>query len=289
MVMKINIKENYLVDDWGMTLVELLVSITIGTMLFAPILGMLFDSTRISADNSTIQVTERQVQVLSNVLVSELRNIGSGMPLGQTTFNYAVVGDVALSVIPSSNTTNLTFRVNPYGTSTVTTVDYTPGPKSLVIQVFDSTGFAVGQTVYLSNMLSGGTTALSASIEKISGNLLTIKSDYITTSGAIFPSGSSLTRVATVHYNGANASGIARDEGAGEIVITPNASLTFDYLDESGKSLSLPLSANDIQTNLSSISFTVTLDADRKLKDGSIWTAEAIRKVALRNLIAERN
>ena len=115
----------------------------------------------------------------------------------------------------------------------------TPSAASLTFTVFDAQKFAVGDEVYISNVTTGGSEGFQGNIDSINGNNITIESDYVASSGAVFPAGSTVHKMLEITYEvDGVAPGITRTIGTYISQLDPNATFTAEYLDGNGNSAS---------------------------------------------------
>jgi len=282
---------NRLREEKGETLVSLLVNLVIMGIVFTVAIGHFFESSRRAFDHEIITRTEEQARTLLDLMSFEIRMAGSGMPLGQSTFiaNSGGMGDAPLPILPSSGNSRIELRLNEYGVSTVLMEDYSPAAGSLSFNVASAADFEPGDTIYLSNMPAARSDGLEGRVTGVSGNTINIAGDFRTSSGAIFPAGSSVDRVTRVIFNSpVGNSGVTRDAEVGAVVLTPESSFSVVYMDEAGNNLSMPLTVNTISQNLAAISLTVFVESTMSLRVGGTYVAQAQQTIALRNLNMNR-
>jgi type II secretory pathway pseudopilin PulG len=272
----------------GETLVGVLVALLIAGIVLSAALTNFSDAWRRAADTKMMSHAEVEARMVLDLINYDLRMIGSGLPLGQTGFSIDDVslGDSPLPVLVSSTDSAITFRLNESGVSALLASDFTPA-SSLVVSVSSSTGFASGDTVYISNMSVLGTAGFKGTVDSVSGNSLTLNGSYTSTPSTTFGAGSIIEKVSAVIL-AATAAGITRDSGGGAITLSPRASFAASYLDSTGTPLALPLTRAAIKDSLSSISITITVTSPHALADGERYEARAIQQVALRNLVLSR-
>lgn len=275
----------------GETLLGLLVTLFLSTIIFAAAFGHFFDSARRAADHEIMTRTRSQSQTILNLLATELRMIGSGMPLGQVGFLIANpgLGDVALPVLLDATNEQIGFRVNERGSTAILTSSYLPDSALLSFAVNTAADFANGDRIYITNMSVGGIAGFSATISGILGNNITVNNDFVATAATTFTPGSVVARVTTVNYQSpADWSGIVRTADNLSVILAPQSRLNLEYLDETGAALGLPLTPQVVASDLCAIRLRVWVRDRTPLKDGTIFTAEAEQTVALRNLVINR-
>ena len=275
-------------NDSGFTIVELMVAVVMGGLILGGVLTTVVQSTHKHHDYKVHLRTEEKARILLDAIVYDIRMIGSGLPVGAANFEMddVTLGTAPLPLLTTSSDTQINLRVSEKGLNTVTTANYTPSSTDLDITVMDPAEFIVGDTIYISDMPKGGDSGMQATVQSISGSILTIDSSYVATAGAIFNLGSYVFNVSDISYDSpADWSGITRNNGTGVQVLLPNTKFTLEYRDESGTVLSLPLTATQIANNLASIRVTVQVRSSAELHEGvGTYTAVAIQSVMLRNL-----
>ncbi len=275
----------------GETLMGLLVALFLSSIIFAAAFGHFFDTARRAADHEIMTRTRSQSQTILNLLASELRMMGGGMPLGQTGFMIGTVGlgDAPLPLLTDATNELINFRVNERGETSILTTAFTPSGSTLGFTVNSASNFVSGDAVYISNMTVGGLAGLNATISAILGNNITLNNDYVATGLTTFEAGSVIARITTVTYQSfANWSGIVRTADGTAVVLAPQSRINLEYLDGQGVVLALPLTAQVIAENLCAIRLRVWVRDNAPLKDGTIFTAQAEQTIALRNLVINR-
>lgn len=184
-----------------------------------------------------------------------------------------------------SSASYIHFRLNEFGRGAIIDAAFDPISTS-TISVTDGSIFAVGDTVYVTNMTTGGTDGLQGEIVSISGNSITLNGTMLYPVGATFDVGSLVEPVSTIAFNSPETwSGITRDSGSGEITIAPNSIVQFEYRNSSGTALPLALTASVVDDDLASVWLQVTVRSQRPLSNGEVYEATAEHTVALRNLV----
>ena len=278
----------------GDTLVGFLVAAFIGTLVVTATASSFTTGVRSVWDRITIAEANNQARSLSHLISSDLRVIGSGMPLGSPRFNYLdpQIEDAALPILPFADAANITFRVNKSGRFGSLTAPFDPSFQR-TIEVTSTEGFRPDSWVYLSNMTSEFSqssliSGLRARITSVGDSSIGV-SDVSTNEGAIFKWGSIAEIVEEIFIDCANIEGISRDSGNGPIILYPHSSCTINYLDNQNNELPSPLSSDVIQSSVSSIRFTISVPGRRPLQSGNAYTAQVTETIALRNIILARN
>lgn len=275
----------------GATILELLVSLTVVSTVLASAVHSFFDVLHRSFDQETILRTDERARAIRDILANELRLAGTGVPFQQNEFEIgdAGLGDAPLPILLSSDNTHVVFRSNLEGTQTVLSNAYVPTPANRTFLVTVATGLAEGDTIYLSDVTAGGDDGLRGVIEGISGTSITLARGFVVSPGATFPAGSIAERVYTVIFDSPEDwSGVQRDQSGGALRLAPNSTFVVDYLDDTGVSLTIPLTQAMVKDRLTSLQITVTVRSDDKLETGAIYTVTSEATVALRNLIMSR-
>ena len=266
---------------------ELLCSISIMSVIMVSVVESMLDTAHRSWDHKLITTTEEQARAIFDMLAYDLRMMGSGMPLGQASFKISdgTLGTASLPILLDATSTYVSIRVNETGKDTVLTSDYTPNSTNLSFTVLDPSDFSVGDSIYLSDMLRGGSEGLAGTISSISGDTISIDSSYVMSEGAAFTKGCTASRVTTVTYNSpSDWSGITRNNQRTTEVIAVQSTFSIRYLDGSGNELTLPLTAAVIDDSLAQVELTISVRTTNPLRDGSIYTAILLKRIALRNL-----
>lgn len=271
----------------GMTLLEVLVALLLGSVVMAATVSNFTDAWRRAKDNRLISEAETEARTILDVMTYDLRMVGTGMPLTQSGFaiDDATLGTASHPILTSSTATKIVFRLNEKGTSTVLTSAYTPSNANRTFSVFSSSGFTIGKDLYISNMPVLGTSGMRGTVSSIVGNSITVSSGYTATLGSSFSAGSTVEPVSLVTYNSpSNGSGITRNSGSTDVLLSPRSSFSAEYLDSNGNALTLPLTTALIKTSLYSIRLTVSVKTSSRVQGGGIYTAQGRQTVALRNL-----
>jgi len=259
--------------------------------MFAAIMSTYSLTTRRAYDEAIIGRTNEQARLALDLIGYDLRMAGAGVPLGQGGFapGGAGLGDAPMPILTSSTATNIVMRLNETGRVGVLTSQFTPSMTSLTFQVHSSADIAAGDMVYLSNATAGGTLGLKGTVQSVSGNSVTLETGYITSAGAVFDSGSVVHRVTQITYDSpAAGTGITRDNVDSLITVVPNSTFSLTYYDAAGSAIPLPLTAAIIQNQLCSVQVSTSVVSTSKLRNGSNYTATAVDRIALRNLILSR-
>ena len=278
----------------GETLVGLLIATAIGSIILVATASSFSSSMRALWDRITISEANNQAREIARIIASDLRMIGSGMPLGTAKFDMldVTLGNAPMPILIESNLSRILFRLNETGKFTSSTRAFDPFSESN-ISVLSTNDFSSGKTVYISNITSefsqsstqGG---LRAKISSIGTSTISLK-DIVAGSGVNMNPGSIVEPVSDITIDCNGTGGITRDDGNGALVLFPKSTCSFEYLDASGTNLSMPLNSSTIQSILSSIRFTVNVPGRRVLRNGSTYTAQTDETVTLRNLILARN
>lgn len=272
----------------GETLLGVMAGLLIAAIVMAAAVTNFSDAWRRASDTRMMAQAETEARTLLDVISYDLRMLGSGMPLGQTGFAMtdATLGTAPLPILTTSTATSINFRMNEKGTQTFLANSFTPA-SSLLMNVVSGSGFATGDSVYLSNMTQLGTAGLRGTVTSVTNTTITISNSYLSTPSTTFSSSSTVDKVSDVSFTSATG-GITRGLGGTAVLLSPRSAFTARYLNSSGGALTLPLTVTTIKDNLASIELTVTVSSPRPLLDGQIYTSQAIQTVALRNLNLSR-
>lgn len=221
----------------------------------------------------------------------DVRMMGSGMPFAQANFQISGtgLGTAPLPLLTTADNSSFTFRRNPLGNITQLTANFLPAAGSLTMNVASTADLAVGDVIYINDFIESGTGGLRGTIASKTATSITLNNSYVTSAATTFKAGSLVERVQDISYVSSNTwSGITRNDGSGVVVLGRNSTFSISYYDKAGTLLTLPLTEAAIRDNLTSVQLTVSVRSTRKLRDGSLYTAQMHQRVGLRNLYLTR-
>lgn len=275
----------------GFTILEVLVSLTISSFLLTGLVLEFANVTKFSRDLEIKGEVRENLRSLFEIISSDIRNAGAGMPLGQVNFTYlnTGIGSYALPVLATSNNTKLNIRLSEQGKSTFTTGIFNSTLMTKELSLLSTSGYKVGDVIYLNEMTSGGTGGMAAKVDSVvNASILTLKDIILPTGVTSVRSGSAASVVSDVSiaYE-ASTSSVVRTTPQGTITLAPNSSVDFSYLDSTGAAIST-LSSATIANNLAVIRVNIEVSSDRMLSSGSIYSENKALNIALRNLLVNR-
>ncbi|WKZ56851.1 MAG: hypothetical protein QY326_08965 [Bdellovibrionota bacterium] len=203
-------------DQRGEGLIGFLVSVVISAIVFAATTTAYLQGIVRAQDHRTMVQVREEAREIADLIASELRLLGSGMPLSQDDFSSSdlSLGDAPLPLLLDSSASYIHFRLNEFGRGAIIDAAFDPISTS-TISVTDGSIFAVGDTVYVTNMTTGGTDGLQGEIVSISGNSITLNGTMLYPVGATFDVGSLVEPVSTIAFNSPETwSGITRETRA---------------------------------------------------------------------------
>ena len=271
----------------GSTLLELLVAILIAAFLLGAAVAGYRQASRTMYDNETIVRAEQEAREILDLMVTDLRTTGSGVPIGLEHFDPLdpVLGDAPLAVLTASNASALTVRTNSNAVDTLLTADFTPSPAVRIISVEDASKFKAGDIVYVSGATSGGTFGLRGTVENAAATSITISSSFVAAVGATFRARSVIAQVDQVSFTSNSATKvIERTDRNGTVGVSKHGTFSLTYLDANGTELSLPLTALSIAKSLAAVRISVEVEGKRLTGESENYVAEAEQIVSLRNL-----
>lgn len=275
----------------GSILLDALISLLLGAVVIGSAAASFSNVWARSTELRMKAQVHTEARLLLDMLAFDLRMAGTGLPLGQTAFTstLASLGQQELPIAVGANGSTFTVQLNELGTSTVVASSFAPSASNRIIQTTSTTGFAVGDTIYLSDMPSRGTNGLRGTIEAITPSSIRITSSYASSTTGSFPAGSSVEPVTKVTYAN-SAAGITRDQGSGPVLLAPSSSFSITYLDSSGTALTTPLSTQAITDSLGAVRLQVSLQLSSNSSGTSTQTfsATSSQTVALRNVNLNR-
>jgi len=276
-------------QEQGFSLIEALVTLLITAVISLMMVVEFLDTGKRGYDHQLGSRVNEQTRTLLDYIAYDVRMLGAGLPLGQTGFDIgdATLGDAPLPVLLTSNATTLIMRANEKGVHSVLTSNFTPSAGSSTFNVFDASDLGIGDTVYISDMPTGGSSGLMGTVRSLSGNAVTLNLAMTYAAGASFKPGASVNRITTITYAN-TADGITRDGLGGLNLLQSNSSFTIEYLDAAGAALALPLTAAAVKDQLTSVRLNVTVTDEKVFSSGQPATATASQVISLRNLILMR-
>ncbi len=275
-----------------MTLVELLVGLLLSSVLLLGAMKFYMLAAKQAHDNQIRTAAFLQAQAVVQNIGFELRILGNGLPFDQANFQ---IGENTLSdptktepiEIATATATNISFRTNETGDVFLLTQDFHP-TLDLEIHLTDVSSLHVNDEIYISNSVVSGDDGFYGVIEAVDipNSTVTIAAGYVNSPGSTFQTGSVLEEVPMVNYNyNSFTKTITRNSGFGAVTIANNATLSFDFLDSSGTSLTLPLTNAVVINSLRAITVTVSIESDTSLTStGAPHIATATQTFGLRNL-----
>ena len=261
----------------GMTLLEVLASMTIVSVLLGAVVKTINVTAKQARDNEIISHANEVARAILDTMAFDIRLIGAGMPMGQAAFpleSYTPVappgiqwlnntsataqvklGDAAWPILPGSDATHIYLRLNERGVETVLANDYDPGAGSYVFTVLNVSDFVANDIVYISDRRENGCAGLRGQVTSVNSgtNQITISSvngpNY--PAGTIFGAGSSVNRVSTVSYvsvGGATGTQMAISDYDSTLrTMFPNSSFSLVYKNRTtGTAISMPTAASNL-------------------------------------------
>jgi hypothetical protein len=182
----------------------------------------------------------------------------------------------------------VSFRINEFGASTTLTAPFSAAQGSRTLSVASTAGFSPGDTLYLSNMPVGGTAGLRGSIASVGSTTITLDENFIASPSALFAAGSTVEPVKQLVYE-QSQNRITRDDGDGPIVLAPQSSVHFTFLDLQGNALTVPLTAEVIKSSLAAVRIQIELQtAAAASSNNTPYSTVTSQTVALRNINLNR-
>ncbi len=282
--------------DRGFSLLEVLVSSLVIMVLMTGVVQTFYGTSKRSYDDQIMTRANEEARTLLDYMSYDIRMAGAGVPFAQTAFSIgtASLGDAPFPILLTATSTFIQIRLNEKGINTVLSSDITlpaSGSTSLGISIplISTADFLRGDTIYLSDLTTGGTAGLKGLITYVTSTDVTINPIYTSSPTTIFKAGTTAERVATISYNSpSDWTGISRGDGASTIVLQPNTQFNLTYKDTIGNTLTLPLTSTVVKDNLSSILATIRVKSAKKLSNGSHYIASATQEISMRNLILSR-
>jgi hypothetical protein len=276
----------------GTSLVEALVSIGISSTVLLATSSLFSSTVKTNHDQSIRTETLVHAQAALQMIGNELKPLGNGVPFDQANFE---IGENTLSdplitypiVTDSTDASQITFRLNETGEISLLTQAFNPAATT-TIHLSDVSAYQANDPIYISNGVVSGDDGLYGKIQSVNSSSKTIVLDgssLVYSPAATFNMGSILEEVPVITFkNLSGGAGIVRDSGFGEVLIAEDAVVSFEYLDASGNSVALPLTATSIVNDLRAVRLSVRKNHPNKLSTGQTYFVNASQTFALRNL-----
>lgn len=221
----------------GFSFVELIVSLGISSMVFAAAIGSFNHLSHLAYDNKLRIVAQLEAQSVIELMTSELRMIGNGVPFHQPNFLIAQadLGDNTVTqpiLVDGTTAEQIRFRLNETGETYILTSDFDPGAGT-VISLTDVSKILIGDEIYLTNSTVGQDDGLWGTVTNVNSgaNTVTIAGGAQYSVGAVFEKGSLFEVVPVITYtSNPYFGGITRDNGSGELNIVPAGQFSLTYL-----------------------------------------------------------
>jgi len=277
--------------DWGFTLLEMLVSLSVSGLIFAGLMRQ-YSSSAIMARDQKIRIAANlEVQAIVQTMGLELRMLGNGVPFDQA--NFQIGEDTLLDPtvtepiqVSTAGANHISFRLNETGNVYLLTQLFVPVNRVVYLTTVE--GLNVNDPVYITNSVIGGIDGLYGIIAAVDSgnNSITLAEGYQTHPETVsFGVASVLEEVPLVTYNSpGDGSGITRDSGFGSVLLGAGSTFTLQYLDEDGNTLGTSLTNLMVVEQLRAVRVTVTMPSSERLSDGTIFTARASQTFGIRNL-----
>mgnify|MGYP006266553085 CR=1 FL=1 len=286
--------KNFSLRERGETFVGFLVATMIGALVIAGSASSFTFSMRTLSDRLIISDANNHARKIVHLIASDLRGIGSGMPLMTPRFDPAdpAIGGAGLPILTDSSRDQVRYRLNDYGRFSSLNATFNPATES-AISVLSTESFHPGAIIYISNItseFSQSSTIGGARARVVNVGPTTVSVDEVKSGGGtIFNPGSLVEAVSEVSISCPHSAGISRTSGDYSQSLSKQGSCNFVYLDSFGGEIEPPLTIESIRSSLTSIRVSVSASGRRPLKSGTTYTAQASETVALRNLILARN
>lgn len=285
----LNRSPNQLCTEFGVTIIELLVSVSLSLVVFGGLVQQYSTGVTLSYDESVRIATILEAQAMLQTLGLEFRMIGNGVPFDQANFQ---IGESTLTDptvtepldVVTATASNITFRLNESGDVYLLSADFDPA-SSLVISLTDTSNLDINDPIYISNSVVSGDDGLYGVITAVDdvSKTVTIDANYVASPGSTFDMGSILEEVPEITYTSSGGS-ITRNSGFGAVLLGDNSAMELEYLDMNGNVLSLPLTNADVVNALRAIRVTITHTSSRKLKSGGFHSTTVGQVFGIRNL-----
>jgi len=275
----------------GFTIMEVLVSLTISGALLSSLVMQFASVSKYSRDLAIKAEVRETLRSLFEIISSDIRNAGSGMPIGLSNFKTTTAGvsDYALPIFTSSSGATIQLRLCVNGKSDLTTALYDNLLTSKELSLMSTSGFKLNDKIYLSELTSGGTTGMYANIASVVSGVKLTLSDVVMPTGVTAIRASSQASVVSdisIQYD-SSLSSITRTTPTGTITLAPRSVVAFTYLNTSGAVIS-PLTSSNIANSLAAIGTTITVNGSKNLSTGLAYSETKTLNIVLRNILNNR-
>ena len=275
----------------GFSILELMISVGIGGVVLGALVSQYSHTVATSHDQQVRIATYLQAQATLQMIGSELRMLGNGVPFDQANFQ---IGEDTLTDptvtepidVATTTASHIGFRINETGDVYLLSGNFNPA-STLTFTLTSTTGLEANDPIYLSNSVVAGDDGLFGTIASVDHgtNQVTLQSGVVYSPGATFNMGSICEEVSTVAYDSpADGTGITRDSGYGPVKLGNGSTFVLEFVDAAGTPVALPLTNTTVVNSLRAIRVTVNQQSANKLKDGSSYTATISQSFGIRNL-----
>lgn len=275
--------------EGAFTLSELLVSLLLSSIIFIGLIGQYTASVHESYDQNIRIATTLQAQATLQMIGSEIRMLGNGVPFDQANFQ---IGEDTLSdptvtepiKVASSTASSITFRINETGDVFLLTQNFDP-TVSLVVHLTDVSSLDANDPIYISNSVVSGEDGLYGVVSAVdsAANTVTLDANYVASPASTFNMGSILEEVPLVTYTSSGGT-ITRDSGFGPVQLGSNCTMTLDYRDSAGNSMVPPLTNDNVVDTFRAIQVTINQTSDKEMRNGQFFVAQVSQVFGIRNL-----
>ena len=271
--------------------------------IFAATTQQYFAISRINRDLRIKQTADRYARTVANIFGFDLRIVGNGIPFDQPDFQIGedsanLTSPIASPekkiqpiVLDTVNSNDITLRLSESGEMYVLAATFTPA-SALSVVLTDVSNLEVNDKIYISNGSVAGSDGFYGKISAVNTGTKTLTidpTDYVSSVGATFSTGSSLVQVSEVRYYISGGTMYRTVDSGTPIALMPNASFSLRFLDYSGAAITLAgtaprLSETQLTEELATIEVTVNVQGTGTLSEGNTYTAVVSQIFSLRNL-----
>lgn len=274
----------------GFTVIELMVSLTVTSIIFLGILQSYSNAVAASDDQKQRLAASLQAKAVLEAVGAELKTLGNGVPFDQANFQIGenTLSDVTVTepiIVANTTADEISFRINESGRTHLLTADFDPSLE-FTVYLTDVNTLVVGDTIYITNSVLGEDDGLYGVINSVNTLSKSVVLDLGMQFGgtATFETGSLFEKVSVVTYDNIGG-GITRSNGTTIAQMAPSGVIRFKYFTNEGVEVGLPLTHDKLINSLRSIQVTIEISTPRPLSSGNIYTAIVTQSFALRNLV----
>lgn len=274
----------------GFTILELIVGIGLSSIILTALAFEYANISKIFYDLSIKDSVQVEAELISKVMISDIKEIGIGLPVYQRNFQ---IGEDALSdpsvtlpIASSSGASSITFKKKKSKESKLLSQNFDPSSNTTVY-LDNVDGIIIGNIFCVSNISSGGEDANCSDITAINTSLKTLTlANSVYSLNAVFEAGDLVNILEEITYQSNPLTNVVtRTDSNGQITLSENAIFTLKYLDTNLSMQPTPLDATSISETIRSVKITVTTESNQVLTTGDTYSYSLSKIISLGEII----